>query len=92
MTVGLHHISIHITITLASDGKDAPLSRDNKIQRLPDGDPKSASEIAQAPEDAPDEGPLIVFMLQVDSPEAEARLKRAFRLILKAAGGDGLSV
>ena len=92
MTVGLHHISIHITITLASYGKDAPLSRDNKTQRFPDDDPEGVSEIAQASEDALGEGPLIVLMLQVDSPEAKARLKRAFRLILKAAGGDGLAV
>ena len=68
------------------------MSRDKRNQQSPDGDPECVSEIAQAPEDAPGEGPLIVFMLQVDSPEAETRLKRAFRLILKAAGGDALSV
>ena len=68
------------------------MSRDNKTQRFPDDDPEGVSEIAQALEGSAGEGPLIVLMLQVDSQEVEARLKRAFRLILKAAGGDGLSI
>ncbi len=68
------------------------MSRDKRNQRLSDDDPERLSEIAQASENSSGEGPLIVFMLQVDSPEAEARLKRAFRLILKAADGDGLSI
>lgn len=68
------------------------MSRDMRNQRSSDGDPEGVSESDQAAKDSAGEGPLIVFMLQVDSPEDEARLKRAFRLILKAAGGDALSV
>ena len=68
------------------------MSRDKRKQRLSDGDPEGVSESDQAPEDSLGEGPLVVFMLQVDSQQAKARLKRAFRLILKAADTDGLSV
>ena len=67
------------------------MSREKTNQRSPGDGPERVSEIAQAPEYSANEGPLIVFMRRVDSPEAEARLNRALRLILKAAGRDGRS-
>lgn len=60
-------------------------------RRAPDGGPETDGEIAEVGKNADGETLFSASLCHVDSPDAEARMQRALRLILGAGQGDETS-